>query len=426
MLQDELHGLRRRLNALQQGQDPQQARESLLPELGGLQRSLEELQSVVQGLLQADHPQSPACSAECQRNEESLRESEARKAAIIEAAPDGVITIDPQGCVLEFNAAAETLFGLRLELTLGRALVDLIVPPRLRKVVLAGLKRYQISGKGELLGKRFMTFAMKADGSEFPVEIVMAPIGIGEPSLLTVFVYDATARRNAEQDISLYQERLRSLAADMLLTEERERRRLAVDLHDGLSQSIALARMKLGALRLSVDASLAKSLDEIESLIEHANLSASAISFELSPPVLHDLGLQPALQWLVENIQTRYGIEVLLEDDGQPKPADEKTRVILFRSIRELLINAAKHAGTRRVRLRLARDENQLDAAVEDDGVGMETDVATATGSGLFSIRERLSQVGGRMSIESAPGQGTRIRLCAPLEKETPRVRVQA
>ena len=107
-----------------------------------------------------------------------------------------------------------------------------------------------------------------------------------------------------------------------------------------------------------MDGKLDESLDEIEELIEQANRAARSISFELSPPVLHDLGLEPAVQWLVENIQARYGIEIVLEDDGQPKPADEKTRVILFRSIRELLINAAKHAGARRVHVRLEREKD--------------------------------------------------------------------
>jgi signal transduction histidine kinase len=229
---------------------------------------------------------------------------------------------------------------------------------------------------------------------------------------------DAGARTSAEHDVTRYQERVRSLMADLLLVEERERRRLAVDLHDGLSQTIALVQIKLSSLRPYMDGKLASSLDEIEALIEQANRAARSISFELSPPVLHDLGLEPAVQWLVENIQARYGIEIVLEDDGQPKPADEKTRVILFRSIRELLINAAKHAGARRVRVCLARDDGQLNALVEDDGIGMEADVMGVKGSGLFSIHERLSHVGGSMRIEASPGRGTRIRLRAPLTND--------
>ena len=251
---------------------------------------------------------------------------------------------------------------------------------------------------------------------------------IGAPHLDaegTVDGYVTTAieisqHKNAEQNVRLYQLRLRTLMADLLLIEEHERRGLARDLHDGLSQTIALTQIKLSALRLSVPRKVRESVDEIQVLIQQTNRAARSISFELSPPILHDLGLQPAVQWLVENIHQRYGVDVLLEDDGRPKPADERTRVILFRSIRELLINAAKHARARRIRVCLRREDDEVDAVVEDDGVGMTSDVENIEGSGLLSIRERIRHVGGSMSIHSEAGRGTRVRLRAPIETGDP------
>lgn len=131
------------------------------------------------------------------------------------------------------------------------------------------------------------------------------------------------------------------------------------------------------------------------------------------------------MQWLVEHLQTRYGLEIVLEDDGQTKPADEVIRVILFRSIRELLIHAAKHAGARQAHVILAREDDHLSAEIVNDGIGMEPEVAAVQGSGLFSIQERLSYIGGSMRIESAPGQGTRILLRAPLvSRRPPKVRL--
>lgn len=235
-----------------------------------------------------------------------------------------------------------------------------------------------------------------------------------------------TERRIPERQVARYQTRLRSLLAELLMVEESERQRLAVDLHDGLSQTIALTQIKLTALRQSLDGKLSEACDEIGQLIQEADRATRSISSELSPLVLHDLGLEPAVQWLVESIRSRYGIEIALEDDGEPKSADEQTRVILFRSIRELLINAAKHAGAQRVHVRLQRVEGQLSALVEDDGVGMEPWAAVAQGSGLFSIQERLAHVGGRMRIRSTPGQGTKISLFAPLtDNNTPKARLQ-
>lgn len=199
------------------------------------------------------------------------------------------------------------------------------------------------------------------------------------------------------------------------MSEERERRRLANDLHDGLSQTIALIQMKLASLPYPADPALEAKLDDIRALVLDADRSTRAITFELTPPILHDLGLEPAVEWLIENIQARYGIEIGFENDGQPKPADERIRVILFRAIRELLINSAKHALATRIRVRLAREGNRMNAAVEDDGVGMDPRAAIVRGSGLFSIRERMRYVGGSLDIESAQGRGTRICLQAPL-----------
>jgi signal transduction histidine kinase len=210
-----------------------------------------------------------------------------------------------------------------------------------------------------------------------------------------------------------YQERLRTLTAELLLAEERERRQLALDLHDGLSQTIALMRMRVAALALGANSEQTAALREIGELIAQANHAARSVSFELSPPVLHDLGLEPALEWLVENLSARYGLKIDFDHDERPKPTDEKTRVILFRSIRELLINAAKHARARVVRVTLQRVGDELLASVDDDGVGMEPALEQVQGSGLFSIGERLHHVGGDMSIQSERGQGTSVKLRA-------------
>ncbi|MFN0244452.1 MAG: ATP-binding protein [Planctomycetota bacterium] len=218
--------------------------------------------------------------------------------------------------------------------------------------------------------------------------------------------------------IAAYEARLHALASDLLVAEERARKQLACDLHDGLSQTIALARMKLCVLRRRsaehVDGSLLTSLGELEQLIDCANRSARSLTFELCPPALHESGLASALSGLVESIQARYGIAIALEVERAPAIVDDQIRVIFFRAIRELLINAAKHAGARSVRVRLASDGELVCAAVEDDGVGMKRESSTGCGSGLFSIRERLDHVGGSMCVDSAPGRGTKIQLRAP------------
>jgi len=328
---------------------------------------------------------------------------------------DAVILIDAAGRVTEFNSVAESTFGFGRGRTAGRDFVNLLVPRRLHRQVSAGIARCRTACESGLLGGSLEALVVYGNGSEVPVRITVTSMALSGELLLRIRSSDALARKNAGRLLGQYQVRLQSLAAELLLTEERERRRLAIDLHDGLGQTIALLQMKLVALRGSAGAALESPLKEIEGLIEQANRSTRSIAFDLSPPVLHDLGLEPAVEWLVEDLRARYGLEVELEDDGQPKPADESIRIILFRSIRELLINAAKHANADRVQLSLHRENGSVCAAVEDDGVGMQADPLAVEGTGLLSIRERLSHVGGTMLIESSPGQGTKVYLRAPL-----------
>jgi len=340
---------------------------------------------------------------------------ESLRAAVLDASPDAVVTIDLDGIVIDANTVAESLFGYSRAEAVGRSFDALGLPARLREPARAHLDRYRATGRSELFGRRLAVRAARADGTEFPLEVLVAPVPAHDPPLVALYMRDVSLPGRAYAQPPELPDRLRSLATTVLLAEETERRRLAAELHDGLSQSIALARIKYAELRRSSADPLGRSLEEIASLIDQADRTARSITFELSPPILYQLGLEPAVQWLVENIQERYGLRILVENDGQPKPADEKVRVILFRSIRELLINAAKHSGARTVRVRLSREADQLSAAVEDDGVGMPSGAEPCHGYGLFSIRERMRDVGGSMLLDSAPGRGTTVRLCAPL-----------
>ena len=142
--------------------------------------------------------------------------------------------------------------------------------------------------------------------------------------------------------------------------------------------------------------------------------------FELSPPILYDLGFEPAMEWLAEHMQQQYGLVVEVEDDNHPKPLDNEARVLLFRAVRELLFNVLKHAQASCARVCMRRDGEHLRVIVEDNGVGFAPDQVGASsgkieGFGLFSIKERLNYFGGRMEIESTPGEVTRVILSFPL-----------
>lgn len=217
-----------------------------------------------------------------------------------------------------------------------------------------------------------------------------------------------------QHDVAFYEHRLRCLASELLLTEERERRRLAVDLHDGPSQLIALAQMKLAVLLRTVHADMSGPLAEIRKVIEEADRSVRSLTFQLNAPALYEGELVAMLRWLADDIRTRYGLAIRFQDDGQAKPAGDSTRALLFRSVRELLINAAKHARSSQVRVSVSREPNALCVNVRDDGIGMDPRLARRKGCGLHLIRERMSLLGGSLRIESAPGRGMRIQLRVP------------
>ncbi len=211
---------------------------------------------------------------------------------------------------------------------------------------------------------------------------------------------------------------LESLTSELLLAEERERQRLSQDLHDGLNQTVSLAQMKLARIRDRAKGEEREALDEVADLIGRANRAARSLTFQLSPPVLHDLGFEAAVQWLVEDIEESHGLDIRLEELPAPLPLDEKVSMLLFRAVRELLINIAKHAKANKASVKVFREERMARISVEDDGVAFDTAVVGKRGIGLFGIRERLSHLGGSMSIESEPGKGTAVTLLAPLARQ--------
>ena len=235
--------------------------------------------------------------------------------------------------------------------------------------------------------------------------------------------WDITDRKRSEEKIHTYQEQLRSLASELSLIEERERRQIAMDLHDHIGQTLAIIKIKLGALREMISPSgPSGSVDDIQNLIDQAIHYTRSLTSDLSPPVLYELGFDAAVEWLIEQIQDQHHIVVDFEDDRQSKPMSDEIRISLFKAVRELLINIAKHAKVHKAMVSIRREDNIIRVIVEDNGVGFpipeDKPFTKIGGFGLFSIRERLRHLGGNFEIESKPGQGTRITLVAPLTKE--------
>jgi signal transduction histidine kinase len=212
---------------------------------------------------------------------------------------------------------------------------------------------------------------------------------------------------------------LRSFAFELTRAEENERQAIARDLHDDLGQLLSVIKLKLGKLRSTVEQpEVQRVLSEASELIGRGERSVRSLAAQLSPAVLYELGLEPALEWLAEEMRNSYGLSVELSDDGVAKPLGQSARAIVYRAIRELLINVAKHAGAAKARLATHRAGDSLVATISDAGAGFDPAEAASRprrGLGLNSVRERLSFIGGTFEITSASGHGTRVTLTAPV-----------
>jgi PAS domain S-box-containing protein len=230
---------------------------------------------------------------------------------------------------------------------------------------------------------------------------------------------DVTERRAAEAALRKAERGRRAAVQAAERAEARERRALANDLHDTLSQALALARTKLAALREEAgELKRAARLRDIESLIAEADERTRTLTFRLSPPILHDLGLAAAADWLAEDLQRQFGLHVKVSAAGWRESLPLETREAVFRSLRELLINVARHAETDEADVSLASEGNTLILTVADGGIGFDVGRGGTAGFGLVSTRERLSALGGRLEIESELGRGTRARLVVPTPRE--------
>lgn len=220
-----------------------------------------------------------------------------------------------------------------------------------------------------------------------------------------------------EQDVDTRTAQLRQLIFELSMTEDRERRAVALDLHDHLGQLLSVANVKLAALRARGTASV-DALAEVSDLLLQAERVVRSLAFQISPPVLYELGLVPALEWLAEEMKLVYGVAVTVRDDGKPKPLGEAIRSILFRAVRELLINVSKHAKVGTARIDVRRNDGGIEVTVSDEGVGFDPTALPVPGAkggfGLPSVRERLAAIGGEFTIQSVPGDGTVARLRAP------------
>jgi len=235
---------------------------------------------------------------------------------------------------------------------------------------------------------------------------------------------DVTAMREAENALAQHDAQLRALATEITLAEERARRKLASELHDGPAQNLTGMSLTLAAMKRHLtDREQVERIVELEQVLADTTLQTRTLMLELAPPGLHENGLVEALRWLAERVRQQQRLLVSVEDDGSPKPLEDQVTVLLFQTVRELLQNVVKHARSKRATVRCSTKQEQLMIDVVDPGVGFEVQTINRLptrqgGFGLFNIRERLKLMGGNIDIHSVVGEGTTVRIRVPLKTQ--------
>ncbi|HVO92552.1 MAG TPA: PAS domain S-box protein [Terriglobales bacterium] len=241
----------------------------------------------------------------------------------------------------------------------------------------------------------------------------------GKPLRMVGIHVDIAERKSYEEALQAHRQALRHLATEISLTQEKERRQIADELHDHVGQNLIVAKMKLGELNALLPIQYSASVEQVRTLLDQSIADTRSLIRDLCPQVLYELGLEAAIDWLVEQTQAKYGLRCEAEISPLPGPIREDCRVVLFQAARELLVNVAKHAAAREARVLLKGDETRVTIRVADDGCGFDPSFLTlpntARGFGLFSIRERVALLGGELQIDSAPGQGTIATVTVPM-----------
>ena len=239
-------------------------------------------------------------------------------------------------------------------------------------------------------------------------------------------VLEVEQRKQYEQELLGLQQRLRELSSRLIQTEARERRRIATEIHDRIGQTLAVIKMQLGAVQAEFDLNdLRGKVESIRELVSQTIRDVRTLTFELSPPILYELGLRSALDWLAERVRKQSGLAVDVEVVGNDRVLDADSRVFLFRTCSELVVNVVKHADAKRARVNIHINDDLITVRVTDDGVGFDPTLLeigfdpSERGFGLFSIREQLQYFGGNYSVDSKPNLGSVVTIQLSLAMTT-------
>lgn len=331
--------------------------------------------------------------------------------AVFESSPDGVLVICRHGKIRDVNPQVEVLFGYARE-ELLEEFIEMLVPEPFRTAHVEHRSRYTEGPHTRPMGVGMELQGRRKDGFLFPIEVSLSPWETPAGRRVICTVRDITDRK-----------RLQDFSAGAMQASEDERQRIARELHDDTAQRLATLMLRIRLLSMQTDpdawrSGLASLRDEILETAE----GVKRIARGLRPPELEEVGLVTAIQAHLRGLREGGGFEVDAEIDAVDHLLDIETKLALYRVVQEALSNVVRHSGAERAHLRLGTEDGLVYVVIEDDGRGFaegEVREVRGGGLGLVSMQERAVMVGGRVIVDSTPGEGTRVRINVPASTAT-------
>jgi len=365
-------------------------------------------------------------------------------AAIVDSSEDAIVSKTLEGVITSWNASAERLFGYTASEAVGQH-ISLIIPLNRRDEETVIIKRIKQGDRIE----HFDTVRVRKDKTSLDISLTISPIrdASGKVVGASKIARDITQRKRIERELRDSEERyriladaldtqvqfrtrelerrnseLRELSARLMESQDVERRRIARELHDSAGQTLAALGMNLAQLAQDAKnnpAQLAKDIEDVEGLVRHLNKEIRTTSYLLHPPLLDESGLSSALNWYVQGLKERSGLDVDLRipEKFERLPADME--LVIFRIVQESLTNVHRHSGSKSASIRVAREADRIIVEVQDHGNGMPPEKlaeiqSQGSGVGISGMRERLRHFSGDLVVES-DGSGTKVYATLPL-----------
>ncbi len=351
---------------------------------------------------------------------------EEKHSMVINTSLDGFLMTNAENQIIEVNEAFCNLTGFSEAELLGKKFMEDEISFMEDEISAEERQTVFKDRKSTTSNKhiRFETILLDKKMKQLDVELSINYAVIDKQQKF-IFVRDISDRKRTEEKeaknlerLNAYQKRLKILHSKLIEAEEKERKNMAALLHDGIGQSLAIAHLKLSSITKYLLAEKPhKIITETLHLIDRAIHESRMLTYDLSPPMLHELGLISTLKWKLDQIHKEFGLHTSLREQKRITHKTSDTHILLYRIVTELFNNIIKHAEATEIEVIINRNQTALQLEVNDNGKGFNPDEISSRpdgGFGLFSIRERLESIQGTIEIESAPQKGTSIKLHIP------------